>query len=83
MPYQVYDFQIFYPISWIVFLTFLVTFFEAQTGLILILISFISCVTCAFGVIFRFLKTYVCVFKSFVVLACIFMLMMHFDLIFL
>ena len=30
MPYQVYDFQTFYPVSWIMFLTFLVTFFKAQ-----------------------------------------------------
>ena len=61
MPYQVYDFQIFYPVSWIVFLTFLVTFFEAQTVLILISPFYLLC-HCAFGIIFRFLKIYTCVF---------------------
>ena len=61
VPYQVYDFQIFYPVSWIVFLTFLVTFFEAQTVLILISPFYLLC-HCAFGIIFRFLKIYTCVF---------------------
>ena len=61
MPYQVYDFHIFDPVSWIVFLTFLVTFFEAQAVLILISPFHLLC-HFAFGVIFRFLKIYACVF---------------------
>ena len=61
VPYQVYDFHIFDPVSWIVFLTFLVTFFEAQAVLILISPFHLLC-HFAFGVIFRFLKIYACVF---------------------